>query len=297
VSEKGKDRLFLAYANYSLRVDLKNFFKIFDVYERGLSSLADIWPTKNLKEQIEAVVECEFTKKNFVESVISKKPDPDVGTFYAADMHLVNAIEALYGYRDGFCENQCPVRKIREEKWGREPFEGPDRWKCVECDQFDFVRVLMDIMDGIAYSEIEGFLPKPTRQYLEAMFSPYSVVEGSDKKSEEYSPSIFRAPILPLDATSSKLGFRGSWNVLVGNNLEGFLTEEENNWRRLKLCPYCHEFFIAKSVDRKICYSQDCEKARQREQKRPYMQKKRDPDSPEFDLRYKTREFTEKKPS
>ena len=271
MSEQGKDRVFLAYANYSLRVDPKNFFKIYDVYDRSHPYVADIDHKKFLRAQVEAIVECEFSRKAFVESVISKKPDPNSGTFYAADMHLMNAIEALYGYRHGFCEHECPLRNIREEKWGREPFEGPDRWKCIECDQFDFVRILMDIMDGIPYSEIEGFLPKPASQFFVEMFSPHPVTERSGKKLEEYSRSRFRAPLLSSDERSSKLSFGRSWNLLIGTDLEGFLNEDDSNWRRLKLCPYCYEFFIASDAKKERCYSPDCK----REYHKRYMQEDR----------------------
>jgi len=74
VSETSKDQVFLAYANYSLREDPKNFFKIYDVYDRSHTSLADFIAKKDLRTQIEAVVECEFSKKAFVQWVISEKP-------------------------------------------------------------------------------------------------------------------------------------------------------------------------------------------------------------------------------
>jgi hypothetical protein len=296
LSEKGKDRLFIAYANYSLREDPKNLLKIYDVYDRTHTSLADFIHKKDLRTKIETIVECEFSKKDFVESVISRKPDPNVRVIYG-DLHLMHTIETVYGYRDGFCEHECPLRKIREENWGREPFVGPDRWKCTECDQCDFVRVLMEIMEGIPYSEIDGLLPKPTQKFLEEMLSPHTVTERSGQKLDYYSSFRSRVPSLSSDEVSSKSIFRESWSVLIGTDLEGFLNEDENNWRRLKLCPYCNEFFTAKSVDRKICYSQDCRKAYNREQKRPYMQEKRDPDCPKFKLKYKTREFTKKKPT
>ncbi|NIW14421.1 MAG: hypothetical protein GWN31_10925, partial [Candidatus Thorarchaeota archaeon] len=63
MSEKGKDKLFLAYANYSLREDPKNFIKIYDVYDRSHTSRADFIHKKDLRKQIEAIVECEFSKK------------------------------------------------------------------------------------------------------------------------------------------------------------------------------------------------------------------------------------------
>ena len=122
MSEKGKEKLFIAYANYSLRVDPKNLFKIYDVYDRCHPYVADIDHKTFLRAQIEAIVECEFSKKAFVEYVISEKPDPNVKTFYAADMHLRNAIEAVYGYREGFCENECPLEKSERGKVGQRAF-------------------------------------------------------------------------------------------------------------------------------------------------------------------------------
>lgn len=231
MSEKGKDKLFLAYANYSLRVDPKNFLRIYDLGDR---CYAFTFIDKNrLRAQVETIVECEYSKKSFVESVISRKPDPNVRVIYS-DMDLKNAIEALYVYRDGFCENECPLRKVREEKWGKDPFEGPDRWKCIECDQCDFVRVLMDIMDGIPYSEIDGLLPKPYLKIFEEILDP------------------------PLDEGSSKSLFREYWNTLIGDDLVRFLNKDDNNWRRLKLCPYCNEFFIASDAKKERCYSTGC---------------------------------------
>jgi len=284
VSEKGKDKLFLAYANYSLREDPKNFIKIFDVGDRCDSFL----PTskKRLRAQIEDVVECEF----------SKKADPNVRRLIS-NMDLKYAIEAIYGYRHGFCEHECPVRKIREEKWGREPFEGPDRWKCVECDQCDFVRILKDIIDGNFSEVIDSLLTfiKTVPRYLAETSDTHPVTERSGKKLEDDSTS--RDPLFSLDDTSSKYTFREYWNGLIYIDLLEFLKEDDDNWQRLKLCPYCNEFFTATSKDKEICYSQDCRKAYNREQKKHYMRRKRDPDSREFDLRYKTREFPKKKPS
>ena len=113
MSEKGKDKLFLAYANYSLREAPKNCIKIFDVGDRCDS----LPPSPTDKYLLRMLVEA---------SVISRKPDPNVRRIYP-NIYLKSATEAVHGYRDGFCEHECPLRKIREEKWGREPFEGPDR--------------------------------------------------------------------------------------------------------------------------------------------------------------------------
>ena len=75
MSEKGKDRLFIAYANYSLRVDPKNFFKIVDVGDRCLSFL--LIDKKRLRAQVEAVIEFALSKKPDVRLI---RTEAKVGT-------------------------------------------------------------------------------------------------------------------------------------------------------------------------------------------------------------------------
>ena len=86
-----------------------------------------------------------------------------------------------------------------------------------------------------------------------------------------------------------KLAFRNRWNALIGYSLSEFLYEDELNRKRLKLCPECLDFFPARSVDRKFCYSQDCKNERERRRLRDLMRKKRHPFSPEFDPKYDRR--------
>jgi hypothetical protein len=277
VSEKGKDRLFIAYANYSLRVDPKYFFKIYDRADWYHPFLLHL---KKLRLVIEAIVAtASFGGPD------NKVRDDDV---------LRIAQEAVYGYRDGFCETTCPMRDLREKQWGKEPFEGPDRLKCTECDQVDFIRIIMGLIDGNDYDQVDGLLPLLTagRQFLhdfQGKTKVFPIPEPFTRKPMEFKR--------PKSHDPHKLGFRNYWNALIGYSLSEFLYADDRNRHRLKLCPYCDEFFTATKLDKEICYSQDCDKARQREQKRPYMRKKRDGDSPEYDERYKTREFPKKKPS
>lgn len=288
MSEQGKDRVFLAYANYSLRVDPKNLFKIYDAVDQYSPFLVDL---KNLRLVIQAVVECSSERM-----MDTSKFKRDV---------LTIAEEAVYGYKNGFCEYECPTRSLREQKWGKEPFEGPNRWKCVECDQLDFIRIIAELEDGKDYDQIDGLLPLLTtgqqfRIDFEGKTEVFPIPDPSTLKPMEFKRLKSRDPLLVVEDDRFgpyKLAFRNYWNTLIGYSLSEFLYEDELNWQRLKLCPYCYEFFIAKSVDRKICYSQNCGKAYKREQKKHYMRRKRDPDSPEFDLRYKTREFPKNNPS
>ena len=54
-----------------------------------------------------------------------------------------------------------------------------------------------------------------------------------------------------------------------------YVTISNNLIRKLKICPYCNKFYIAKSTNRSTrCYEPDCEKAYQRHKKR----KQRDKD-------------------
>ena len=64
-------------------------------------------------------------------------------------------------------------------------------------------------------------------------------------------------------------------NSIVTYSLNEFIIL--NDRRKLKRCPYCNNFFIAKSINRKTrCYEPDCEKAYQRDKKRK--QREKEPD-------------------
>jgi hypothetical protein len=123
VTEQGKDIVFVAHANYSLIKDPRNLFKIYEVVYRNHPFLVNL---KHLGLAIEYIVAIALFGGSL------KK----VGS----EVVLKIAQEAVYGYRDEFCETRCSLRGIREEKWGREPFEGPDRWNCIACDQHDLMR-------------------------------------------------------------------------------------------------------------------------------------------------------------
>lgn len=169
------------------------------------------------------------------------------------------AIEALYGYRDGYCEYLCPFRKTREENWGREPFEEPDRLKCTECDQCEFVHILGEVVDGIPSAEIiDGLLSLVKPGYFVETPDRHPVAERSGKRLGDGSSS--HDSLFSLDDTSSKHTFREEWNGLIYFDLLKFLKEDNNNLRRLKLCPYCNQFFMARDAKKERCYSLDCKR-------------------------------------
>ena len=97
-------------------------------------------------------------------------------------------------------------------------------------------------------------------------------------------------PVKAFRVASDKKGFeiianREIWNPLAHKNegdrlynlachsLMSFL-KTSINIKRLKRCPHCKSFFIAKDTKRKICYSEECF----RESKRLQKQKQREDD-------------------
>jgi len=60
---------------------------------------------------------------------------------------------------------------------------------------------------------------------------------------------------------------------VVSYSLIEFL--KKNDYKKLKLCPFCNNFYIAEDIRRKKCYSKECEKAYQRNKKRK--QRENDP--------------------
>jgi len=251
LSEKGKDKLFLAYANYSLRVDPKNFFKIYDAVDRYHPFLANL---KILRLVIEAIVAtASFGGPD------NKVRDDDI---------IRIAQEAVYGYRDGFCETMCPMRDLREKHWGKKRFEGPDRWKCIECDQVDFTRMIKGLIEGNDYDQVDGLLLllAAGRQFLydfEGKTQVFPIPDPSSRKPMEFKRPKSQDPMLIVEDDRFgpyKLAFRNYWNALIGYSLSEFLYEDDDNRQRLKQCPYCREFFVADAKKKKWCYSPDCER-------------------------------------
>ncbi len=274
-----KDKAFIAYANYSLREDPKNLLRIYDVVDRNDFFVVHSRNLKIVVDFVVAFLTCEQPKDLNCDDEVSKI-----------------ALEAVYGYRDGFCETECSERGLREEKWGQEPFDEPVRLSCIECDQNHYRDLLEELTKGTPYSEIAGCLPFITlgRNFRKAVEGEIEVLPFPGKGLKDFKAWKTHDPLsLPDDRSveSSKVAFRNFWSALIAFDLSEFLYGDRANLARLKNCPFCHEFFVAKDAKKQICYSKDCKMAGDREQKRPYMEMKRDPESSEYDERYKTREF------
>ncbi len=54
-------------------------------------------------------------------------------------------------------------------------------------------------------------------------------------------------------------------NTILAYNLAEFLVH--NDRRKLKQCPYCEKFYIAKDIKRQRCYSKECQREYERQKK------------------------------
>jgi hypothetical protein len=64
------------------------------------------------------------------------------------------AYEAIYGYRNGYCENECCFSVKRNKIIDAKLFSGSNRIKCYECEQHFFVNILKGLIAGRENSEI-----------------------------------------------------------------------------------------------------------------------------------------------
>jgi len=157
------DNLFLAYANHSFKDDPKNLYKVFN----------EIFPFIPNNE-IPAKTQCEY----IIDHIISfaKDNDPKIADKHRKEIisHLVKqgvlnleeplldiAFEAVYRYRDGYCESGsgCFTEDGIDlsEIPKKSGFKGDKRLKCHECRQLHFISILSDITDGKHY---ETMIPK-----------------------------------------------------------------------------------------------------------------------------------------
>ena len=59
---------------------------------------------------------------------------------------IINAGEAVFGYRNDYCETACPRRKGREKRFGIEAFTGENRLRCFQCEQIEFIYLIDELM-------------------------------------------------------------------------------------------------------------------------------------------------------
>jgi len=183
------------------------------------------------------------------------------------------AYQAIFRYDNGCPEDirSCCYSE-RTRYLGVEQFTEPNRKKCYVCRQLFFKYLLEGIVEGKEYSEIAGGNLIILLNQSQHHFAPIVTInETSSKppfKEELEIEAMFRSSLNESD-------FLFTLGGIIGKSLLEFLIQTDR--RKLKRCPYCNNFFIAKSINRKTsCYESDCERSYQRDKKRK--QRETEPD-------------------
>jgi hypothetical protein len=230
----------------------------------------------------------------------------DLRPYYKVDDHIDMALEAVFYQRYGFChgtwhENgSCIGYRSDQHDFG---LDDNYRIKCHECCQLFFRSMLLDFVKNKGFHQRVIKKGDPKSLFDEKWFdenapeqSEIIVSEDGDKNSFDYYLSsaydcVAIAAYVPIhsqhivkyenfemtnlfDDQRSIYPLETRFNdyliSVVSYSLVEFL--RKNNFRKLKICPFCNNFFIAGNISRTRCKEKECERAYQRNKKRKQRQ-------------------------
>jgi len=282
------ENIFLTYANNSLRDNPEIFYEIIEYFKtlefiqitnKVVSSVTGEISEKGLLTGIikyfVELVKCDDLQKAIKIRETTKFLENEK---FIDDEFFQIAYQAVFGYSDGYCEDEdgCYYSNVRHNILGFNKFDGTDRIKCYECDQLFFKYMLNGIVKGKEYSDIGlgllgTFLINANKQFKKHVnivsSSSNSPFKETLQESVVYMPGVYTGENYKASFSSTFLG------DIIGYSLTEFLLK--NDRRKLKQCPHCQKFFIAKDIKRKRCYSDECRKAYEREKKQK--QREKDP--------------------
>lgn len=252
-----KQNLFLDYINAPLHENPAHFLEVCDAIEKSIKFTFGSAEYFNIVAKFVIL----FAHKNRPKLVDHAYECKD-GDFKNQDLQriIINAGEAVFGYRNNYCETTCSKRKHREEIFGREVFSGDNRLRCFQCEQMGFIFLIDELISGKEFGEISGFLPfiNLGNRYLEFVIKD---VPADDKKNVfktklekhiEFQPDH---PFYLRGDSNGKFAFLNFLNCLVSYSLAEFLFGKDR--RKIKKCLNCDQYYIAKTVKAKQKYCSD----------------------------------------
>lgn len=274
-----KEPLFIFYANQSINENLESFHAIAEKISsegyRVYNSRCEILQLQNLPRYFDpgAII-------SEIISAIKQLDSRDVDNLYKAYQLISDDIqnianEAMRGGQNGYCFTliedeisgrwESPCKHLLPGRWELVKSEAPEDWCfCYSCDQKYFQKALCLVSIGYSLTEIPGF-----RLYLET----YRKWESSLLTSE--SEKIWNSPFHdyhsgwvsgPDPQFPNKHIFNEFVRSFIAHSFMEFVEKEDV--KRIKQCPYCNNFFIARDLKKKRCYSNECGKAYSRAKKR-----------------------------
>lgn len=296
--------IFLAYANNLLKNNPQNFYSIIEEIEKYKHIIID-------KDEFAPIIKYIIELSEYIDSqdFLSNVEKRGGINHYddRFDNDLYHAVEAIAGDRITFYSDQkiwekqkyskklikellaektrhwfnCNLRKTVKEYTGQDFCEDQFLQKCYECHQLNFRYCLLQIVNGKEYSEIDEFL-YDVCEWSTAISSSKTYLSLSKEKKQPFSEWLVSVKELFLSFDEFQSGFLGNSYHALNNfifaiasySLTEFLVS--NDRRKIKYCPYCEKFFIAKDIKRKnCCYSNDCIRKWERDKKKD--QREKDP--------------------
>jgi hypothetical protein len=264
----------------------------------AFSNCSEFDSALKLKDQIKSKAQ-ELFEKKFYDKINSVQ-------------YVDVAFEAVFFYRYGWCDGtwhengSCIGFRSDQHDFG---LDDNVRLKCHECRQLFFRGMLMDFVSDKDFFELDlknldnyPFATLFDKEWVDENFPDAKsviVLHSADPKSfDHYVSTAYDCVEIRAHATKRHVVKEESFSLsnlfddklsiyplftrfndylisVVGYSLVEFL--RKNDYRKLKHCSYCNNFFIAKSINRNTrCYSKDCEKVYQRDKKRK--QREKEPD-------------------
>ncbi len=212
-----------------------------------------------------------------IKRTLKKKAFKNPKVIKAIEDIYAAAFRAAYGFID--YKKPCYLshgRKFFLDK--PELFEGSNRLKCYECDQIILKKILEDVIGGVDYELIDHFesfmfmMNNCIRTRVETLIG-----ESTDKGN--VPSSLGRTYYPSFDLTfDNRHEYDPLRKFIISVNTHSLCEFLLHNDRgKIKRCPYCGTFFIARDKKKIYCYAKECERTYQRLKK----QKQRE-EEPEY---------------
>lgn len=232
------EEIFLAYANNILGDNPDNYGKIIE----------------------------EIKKQKFLNYLIAPKQLELLSkTLYNRD--AINLI-----YHSDESKNNCE-KNCYKWKWAR---KNNSKLNCHECQQVFFIHMLDGLIEGKEIAQTEGYEIFIGTYPVKKLYSRYKTAmkDAKVKKTEPeqlWSDATeihdFMNIVTNDGATLEYRIFLSTFfQSIIALSLLSFMDSKDKN--RLRRCPHCKKFYIAKDTKRKICYAPECRKEYEREKKR-----------------------------
>jgi hypothetical protein len=229
--------IFLAFANHSLRANPENLRKIFHEIEHHFYT--DETEFTRARALIGLIVTLAKIKNPLTAAeLIDEMLPPELNYFQTAAINT--AFQAIYRYRDDYCESSCSFRG-RRNRWGNSLFSGPSRLTCIECEQLEFAEILERIINGHDYREIDQF-SSLIRSSCSCIKTKVILFESDGKTGIKEETHLQFPEVLSLDVPTIKCDFAEYLRSIMAYSLSKFLMQRENNRLRLKQCAWCSMF-------------------------------------------------------